>query len=133
VFANAAFFTERMAALIANAGPGLKCVILDAEAISDFDSTAADALETLDYAFITSSQQALYLSTNATPITSICRHHPCPRPAFTPYPTHSPTPPASSASIPLAQLLPPRRRQRPGPLPALRPGCTRLQTEPSLM
>ena len=36
VFANVAFFTERMAALIANAGPGLKCVILDAEAISDF-------------------------------------------------------------------------------------------------
>jgi MFS superfamily sulfate permease-like transporter len=26
----------------------LKCVILDAEAISDFDSTAAEALETLD-------------------------------------------------------------------------------------
>jgi sulfate permease, SulP family len=37
VFANAAFFIERMAALIAHAGPGLKCLILDAEAISDFD------------------------------------------------------------------------------------------------
>jgi len=48
VFANAAFFAERVATLIANAGPGLKCVILDAEPISDFDSTAAEALETLD-------------------------------------------------------------------------------------
>jgi hypothetical protein len=67
--------------------------------------------------------------TNTT-ICSICRHHPCPHPAFTPYPTHSPTPPASSASIPLAQLLAPRRRQRPHPLPAHRPGYTRLQTEP---
>jgi MFS superfamily sulfate permease-like transporter len=34
--------------LIINAGEGLKCVILDAEAISNFDSTAAEALETLD-------------------------------------------------------------------------------------
>src|SRR5512136_699607 len=48
VFATAAFFTERLEALIANAGAGLKCVILDAEAISDFDSTAAEALESLD-------------------------------------------------------------------------------------
>jgi SulP family sulfate permease len=48
VFPNAAFFTERLEALIANAGPGLRCVILDAEAISDFDSTAAEALESLD-------------------------------------------------------------------------------------
>ena len=48
VFANAAFFTERLEALIANAGAGLKCVILDAEPISDFDSTAAEALENLD-------------------------------------------------------------------------------------
>ncbi|HSN73695.1 MAG TPA: sulfate permease [Anaerolineae bacterium] len=48
VFANAAFFTERLETLIANAGPGLRCVILDAEAISDFDSTAAEALETVD-------------------------------------------------------------------------------------
>jgi SulP family sulfate permease len=48
VFANAGFFTERLEELIANASPGLKCVILDAEAISDFDSTAAEALETLD-------------------------------------------------------------------------------------
>ena len=48
VFANAAFFTERLEELIANAGSGLKCVILDAEAISDFDSTAAEALESLD-------------------------------------------------------------------------------------
>ena len=47
VFANAAFFTERLEELIANAGAGLKCVILDAEAISDFDSTAAEALENL--------------------------------------------------------------------------------------
>ncbi len=45
VFANAAFFTERLEELIANAGAGLKCVVLDAEAISDFDSTAAEALE----------------------------------------------------------------------------------------
>lgn len=48
VFANAAYFTERLQDLIANAGEGLKCVILDAEAISDFDSTAAEALENLD-------------------------------------------------------------------------------------
>jgi sulfate permease, SulP family len=48
VFANAAFFTERLEELIANAGEGLRCVILDAEPISDFDSTAAEALETLD-------------------------------------------------------------------------------------
>ena len=48
VFANAAFFTERLEGLIANAGPGLKCIILDAEPISDFDSTAAEALENLD-------------------------------------------------------------------------------------
>jgi SulP family sulfate permease len=48
VFANAAFFTERLEDLIANAGDGLKCVVLDAEAISDFDSTAAEALENLD-------------------------------------------------------------------------------------
>ena len=44
VLANAAFFTERLDELIANAGARLKCVILDAEAISDFDSTAAKAL-----------------------------------------------------------------------------------------
>jgi MFS superfamily sulfate permease-like transporter len=48
VFANAAYFTERLEALVANAGAGLKCVILDAEPISDFDSTAAEALENLD-------------------------------------------------------------------------------------
>jgi len=48
VFANAAFFSERLEELVANAGAGLKCVIFDAEAISDFDSTAAEALENLD-------------------------------------------------------------------------------------
>ncbi|PWB53388.1 MAG: hypothetical protein C3F13_09605 [Anaerolineales bacterium] len=48
VFANAAFFTERMEELISNAGPSLKCIVLDCEAISDFDSTAADAIENLD-------------------------------------------------------------------------------------
>jgi sulfate permease, SulP family len=48
VFANAAFFTERLEELIASAGAGLKCVVLDADAISDFDSTAAEALENLD-------------------------------------------------------------------------------------
>jgi sulfate permease, SulP family len=48
VFANAAFFTERLEGLIANTGAGLKCIIMDAEAISDFDSTAAEALEGLD-------------------------------------------------------------------------------------
>jgi SulP family sulfate permease len=48
VFANAAFFTERLEELIANAGKELKCVVLDAEAISDFDSTAAEALENMD-------------------------------------------------------------------------------------
>ncbi len=46
VFANAAFFVERVEALLAAAGPGLRCFVLDAEAISDFDSTAAEALET---------------------------------------------------------------------------------------
>jgi SulP family sulfate permease len=48
VFANAAFFTERLEEMIANAGEGLKYVVLDAEAITDFDSTAAEALENLD-------------------------------------------------------------------------------------
>ena len=48
VFANAAFFTERLEGLAADAGTGLKCVIFDAESVSDFDSTAAEALETLD-------------------------------------------------------------------------------------
>jgi sulfate permease, SulP family len=48
VFANAAFFIERLEELITEAGPDLKCVIFDAEAVSDFDSTAAEALETLD-------------------------------------------------------------------------------------
>lgn len=48
VFANAAFFTERLEELVANAGAELKCIVLDAEAISDFDSTAAEALENLD-------------------------------------------------------------------------------------
>jgi SulP family sulfate permease len=48
VFANATFFTERLEELVANSGEGLKCVILDAEPISDFDSTAAEALENLD-------------------------------------------------------------------------------------
>jgi len=36
VFANAAFFTERLEELVANAGPGPKCITLDAEPISDF-------------------------------------------------------------------------------------------------
>jgi SulP family sulfate permease len=48
VFANAAFFTERLEEIVANAGEGLKCVIFDADAVSDFDSTAAEALENLD-------------------------------------------------------------------------------------
>jgi len=48
VFPNAAFFSERLEELVANAGEGLKCVILDAEAISDFDSTAAEAVENVD-------------------------------------------------------------------------------------
>jgi MFS superfamily sulfate permease-like transporter len=48
VFANAAFFTEQLEDLVANAGEGLKSVILDAELVSDFDSTAAEALENLD-------------------------------------------------------------------------------------
>ncbi|MEI2691490.1 MAG: SulP family inorganic anion transporter [Anaerolineae bacterium] len=48
IFANAAYFSERLAELVANAGPGLRCLVLDAEAISDFDSTAAEALENLD-------------------------------------------------------------------------------------
>ena len=48
VFANAAFFSERLEELVTNAGEGLQCVVIDAEAISDFDSTAAEALENLD-------------------------------------------------------------------------------------
>jgi sulfate permease, SulP family len=48
VFPNASFFTERLEELVTNAGEGLRCIILDAEAISDFDSTAAEALEALD-------------------------------------------------------------------------------------
>jgi SulP family sulfate permease len=48
VFANAAFFTERLEELVTNAGAGLKCVVLDSEAISDFDSTAAEALANMD-------------------------------------------------------------------------------------
>jgi SulP family sulfate permease len=48
VFANAAFFTERLEELVSDAEKGLKCVILDAEAISDFDSTAAEALADVD-------------------------------------------------------------------------------------
>ena len=31
-----------------DAGEALKCIILDAEAISDFDSTSAEALENVD-------------------------------------------------------------------------------------
>jgi sulfate permease, SulP family len=48
VFANVAYFTERLEELVSSAGPGLKCVILDAEAIGDFDSTAAEALGNID-------------------------------------------------------------------------------------
>ena len=48
VFANAAFFTDRLEDLIAKAGKDLKCVVIDAEAISDFDSTAAEALENMN-------------------------------------------------------------------------------------
>jgi sulfate permease, SulP family len=48
VFANAAYFSQRVGELVAMAGEKLKCVVLDAEAISDFDSTAAEALENLD-------------------------------------------------------------------------------------
>ena len=48
VFANAAFFSERIDNLVAEAGEDLRCIILDTEAVSDFDSTAAEALETLD-------------------------------------------------------------------------------------
>ena len=48
VFANASYFSQRVSDLVDLAGADLKCVILDAEAISDFDSTAAEALENLD-------------------------------------------------------------------------------------
>jgi sulfate permease, SulP family len=48
VFPNASFFTERLEELMTNAGEGLKCIIFDADAVSDFDSTAAEALEALD-------------------------------------------------------------------------------------
>ncbi len=48
VFANATYFSERLEEVVADAGAELKCVVLDSEAISDFDSTAAEALENLD-------------------------------------------------------------------------------------
>ena len=48
VFANAGYFNERIHALVDAGGAGLHCVVLDAEAISDFDSTAAETLEGLD-------------------------------------------------------------------------------------
>ena len=49
VFANAAFFTRAPGrSLSPTPAQGLKCVVIDAEAISDFDSTAAEALENLD-------------------------------------------------------------------------------------
>ncbi len=47
VFANAVYFVTRLEDLVANAGESLKCVIFDAEAVSDFDSTAAEALQNL--------------------------------------------------------------------------------------
>ena len=46
---------------------------------------------------------------------------PLPTPRPHPLPDPLAPPPASSSSIPLAQLLAPRRRQRPGPLPTHRP------------
>jgi hypothetical protein len=55
---------------------------------------------------------------------------PWPTPRLHPLPDSLAHAPASNSSIPLVQLLAPRRRQRPGPLPAPRPGCTRLQFEP---
>ena len=48
VFANAGFFSERIENLVASTGSELRCIIFDAEAVSDFDSTAAEALESLD-------------------------------------------------------------------------------------
>jgi SulP family sulfate permease len=48
VFANAGYFSDRLDELVTNAGKELKCVILDAEAISDFDTTSAEALENID-------------------------------------------------------------------------------------
>lgn len=49
VFANASYFAERLEALVEEAGAELKCVIFDAEAVTDFDSTAAEALENLNH------------------------------------------------------------------------------------
>lgn len=49
VFANASYFSERLFVLVTAAGPDLKCVILDAEAVTDFDSTAAEALMEVDH------------------------------------------------------------------------------------
>jgi len=46
VFANTSYFSQRLSELVA-AEVGLRCVVLDAEAISDFDSTAAETLENL--------------------------------------------------------------------------------------
>ena len=48
VFPNAGFFSERVEELVTSAGPGLKCIILDAEAINDFESAAAEPFENLD-------------------------------------------------------------------------------------
>jgi len=48
VFANAGYFSDRLEDLVSRAGHGLKCVIFDAEAVSDFDSTSAEALENVD-------------------------------------------------------------------------------------
>ena len=48
MFANAAYFAERIQELVGDAGEGLQCVIVDAEAISDCDTTAAETLETVD-------------------------------------------------------------------------------------
>lgn len=49
VFANASYFSDRLMALVDKAGGDLKCVIFDAEAVTDFDSTAAETLQNLEH------------------------------------------------------------------------------------
>ncbi len=47
-FANGAVLTNRVAEILRDAGPDLKAVIIDAEAITDIDVTGADALRSVE-------------------------------------------------------------------------------------
>lgn len=48
VFANAQYFEQQVSTLIDNAGADLRCFVLDAEAISDMDTTSLETLEELN-------------------------------------------------------------------------------------